>query len=217
MGNVFKGQAQSPAWISRVPGFAVSGKLRRLASASIDRTRGRKSQWLNATHQTPTPARPRRQQLLEQLMQIARISALKEMASGIAHELNQPIGAIATFAQTGERMLSRSEPMIDEARDVLHHISDEALKAGHRHSSHSRPARMAQAPPEPTVQLCRRHRGAAAVLELLAERAGATSRNAAYEPGLPPRRNRSPAHSTRDIRHWCRMPSKRRSARARRR
>jgi C4-dicarboxylate-specific signal transduction histidine kinase len=68
--------------------------------------------------------------LLEQLMQIARTSALEEMASGIAHELNQPIGAITTFAQTGERMLSRTEPMVGEVRELLRYISDEALKAG---------------------------------------------------------------------------------------
>lgn len=68
--------------------------------------------------------------LLEQLMRIARMSALEEMASGIAHELNQPIGAIATFAQTGERMLGLPTPMVGDARDVLHHISNEALKAG---------------------------------------------------------------------------------------
>ncbi len=69
-------------------------------------------------------------QLLEQLMQIARISALEEMASGIAHELNQPIGAIATFAQAAQRMLSRPDPMISSVAEVLQHISDEALNAG---------------------------------------------------------------------------------------
>ena len=69
-------------------------------------------------------------QLLEQLMQIARISALEEMASGFAHELNQPIGAIATFAQAAERMLARPEPMTAAAGDVLKHISTEALNAG---------------------------------------------------------------------------------------
>ena len=42
--------------------------------------------------------------LLEQLLQVARMSALEEMASGIAHELNQPIGAITTFAQAGQRI-----------------------------------------------------------------------------------------------------------------
>jgi len=45
--------------------------------------------------------------ILGQLMEIARSSALAEMASGVAHELNQPLGAIATFSQAGERMLNR--------------------------------------------------------------------------------------------------------------
>jgi signal transduction histidine kinase len=68
--------------------------------------------------------------LLEQLMLIARASALEEMASGFAHELNQPIGAIATFAQAAQRMLTRAEPMTAAAVDVLKHISTEALNAG---------------------------------------------------------------------------------------
>ena len=50
--------------------------------------------------------------ILNQLMEIARVSALAEMASGIAHELNQPLGAIATFSQAGERMLNRPEPLV---------------------------------------------------------------------------------------------------------
>ena len=68
--------------------------------------------------------------LLEQLMQIARMSALEEMASGFAHEINQPIGAIATFAQAAERMLNRPEPAVAPAREVLQHISQQALGAG---------------------------------------------------------------------------------------
>jgi C4-dicarboxylate-specific signal transduction histidine kinase len=68
--------------------------------------------------------------LLERLLQIARISALEEMASGIAHELNQPIGAIATFAQAAQRMLNRPEPMVQPTSEVLQHISQEALNAG---------------------------------------------------------------------------------------
>ena len=68
--------------------------------------------------------------LLEQLLQVARMSALEEMASGIAHELNQPIGAITTFAQAGQRMLERPEPMVGQAAEVMRHISNEALNAG---------------------------------------------------------------------------------------
>jgi two-component system sensor kinase FixL len=68
--------------------------------------------------------------ILNQLMEIARISTLAEMASGIAHELNQPLGAIATFAQAGERMLSRPDPLVDGAADVFRQINQAALGAG---------------------------------------------------------------------------------------
>lgn len=79
---------------------------------------------------TPQQEDHRTALLLEQLLQIARISALEEMASGIAHEINQPIGAITTFAQAARRMLDRPQPMIKETAEVLQHISHEALNAG---------------------------------------------------------------------------------------
>jgi C4-dicarboxylate-specific signal transduction histidine kinase len=85
---------------------------------------------VTASNSELAPAASQTTRLLEQLMQIARISALEEMASGVAHELNQPIGAIATFAQTAERMLARPQPLVGDAHDLLHHISGEALKAG---------------------------------------------------------------------------------------
>ena len=69
-------------------------------------------------------------QILNRLMEIARISALAEMASGIAHELNQPLGAIATFSQAGERMLNRPDPLVDRATEVFRQINHEALSAG---------------------------------------------------------------------------------------
>ena len=63
-------------------------------------------------------------------MEISRLSALTELASGIAHEVNQPLGAIATFAQAGKRMLNRAEPLVEETLDVLRQINDAALSAG---------------------------------------------------------------------------------------
>jgi two-component system sensor kinase FixL len=68
--------------------------------------------------------------LVSQLLEISRISALNELASGIAHELNQPLGAIATFAQAGERMLNRADPLVGETLNVLRQINDAALAAG---------------------------------------------------------------------------------------
>ena len=63
-------------------------------------------------------------------MEISRLSALTELASGIAHELNQPLGAIATYAQAGERMLDRETPLVGETLDVLRQINVAALSAG---------------------------------------------------------------------------------------
>lgn len=74
--------------------------------------------------------RPPSAQLIEQLLNVARASALEEMASGIAHELNQPLGAIATFSQAGERMLARPEPMLAGAIEVLQQINTAAMGAG---------------------------------------------------------------------------------------
>ena len=68
--------------------------------------------------------------ILHQLIEIARTSALAEMASGLSHELNQPLGAIAIFSQAGERMLDRPEPLVGRALEVFRHITHEALDAG---------------------------------------------------------------------------------------
>lgn len=68
--------------------------------------------------------------IFNRLMEIARVSALEELASGIAHELNQPLGAIATFSQAGERMLDREQPLVSRALEVFRQINHEALAAG---------------------------------------------------------------------------------------
>lgn len=99
------------------------------ADLHVGVTPGTEQKAMVNSHQSP-PTQDRTAQLLEQLLQIARVSALEEMASGMAHELNQPIGAIATFAQAAQRMLDRPDPMVRSAVDVLKHISQEALNAG---------------------------------------------------------------------------------------
>lgn len=65
-----------------------------------------------------------------QMVEVARMTALAEMASGLAHELNQPLGAIATYSQAGDRMLDRPIPMVADAMHVFQQINQEALDAG---------------------------------------------------------------------------------------
>jgi len=66
----------------------------------------------------------------ERLMQISRMATLGEMAAGIAHELNQPLSAITTYAHACKRLLSGVSPDLEESRLALHEIAQEALRAG---------------------------------------------------------------------------------------
>jgi two-component system sensor kinase FixL len=66
----------------------------------------------------------------ERLSQVARFAALGEMAAGVAHELNQPLSAIATYAQACDRMLQAPDADLPEVRDALKQISAQALRAG---------------------------------------------------------------------------------------
>lgn len=68
--------------------------------------------------------------IIHRLMELSRVAALADMASGIAHELNQPLGAIATFSQAGDRLLNRPEPMVSRAREVFQQINQQAMSAG---------------------------------------------------------------------------------------
>ena len=92
--------------------------------------------------------------ILNRLMELSRIAALAEMASGIAHELNQPLGAIATFGQAGDRLLNRAEPLVTRAREVFQQISAEAMNAGEgirrirRLFDHAQPTRIRCQMPE---------------------------------------------------------------------
>ena len=64
------------------------------------------------------------------LAQVARFAAMGEMAAGIAHELNQPLSAIATYAQACDRMLDVPAPDLPEIHAALKQVSAQALRAG---------------------------------------------------------------------------------------
>jgi C4-dicarboxylate-specific signal transduction histidine kinase len=67
--------------------------------------------------------------LQERLLQVSRLATLGELSSGIAHELNQPLCAVANYSQACHRLLSQPEPDIDEVRDTLLEITSQALRA----------------------------------------------------------------------------------------
>jgi C4-dicarboxylate-specific signal transduction histidine kinase len=65
-----------------------------------------------------------------QLAHVARLSTLGEMASGIAHELNQPLTSITMNARACVRMLDSSQTAVEACPDVMEKIADEAERAG---------------------------------------------------------------------------------------
>lgn len=66
----------------------------------------------------------------ERLAQVARFASMGELAAGIAHELNQPLSAIATYAQASDRLLSGSQPDLASIQEALRQIASQALRAG---------------------------------------------------------------------------------------
>lgn len=59
----------------------------------------------------------------------ARVSMLGELTASIAHEVNQPLAAIATNAAAGMRWLDRPEPDIAEVRALTQRIIADAQRA----------------------------------------------------------------------------------------
>jgi len=70
-----------------------------------------------------------REQRLE-LMHLSRVAMLGELSGALAHELNQPLTAILSNAQTAQRLIARANPDLDEVREILKDITSEDKRAG---------------------------------------------------------------------------------------
>lgn len=73
----------------------------------------------------------RLQELQSELLHISRLTALGEMASTLAHELNQPLAAISNYISGSQRMLAGQEDQQSKTlREVLGKAANQALRAG---------------------------------------------------------------------------------------
>jgi two-component system sensor kinase FixL len=69
-------------------------------------------------------------EMQSELAHATRLSELGEMAAGIAHEINQPLTAISTYANACHRMLANEQSDAAELLNTLHLITDQAQRAG---------------------------------------------------------------------------------------
>ncbi len=85
----------------------------------------------------------RLQELQSELVHISRLTAMGEMASALAHELNQPLSAIANYMKGSRRLLENST---DDRSALLRDAMDKAARPGlARRADHPPPARFRRA------------------------------------------------------------------------
>ena len=73
----------------------------------------------------------RLQELQAELVHISRLTAMGEMASTLAHELNQPLSAIANYIKGSRRLLDAGGPLkMEMLQGALEKAGEQALRAG---------------------------------------------------------------------------------------
>ena len=72
----------------------------------------------------------RLQELQSELVHVLRLSTMGEMASALAHELNQPLSAIANYLSGARRLMEKVQGQDDRATEAVGKAADQALRAG---------------------------------------------------------------------------------------
>ncbi len=73
----------------------------------------------------------RLQELQSELVHVSRLSAMGEMASALAHELNQPLAAISNYMKGSRRLLAGSaDPNATKIENAMDRAAEQALRAG---------------------------------------------------------------------------------------
>jgi two-component system sensor kinase FixL len=73
----------------------------------------------------------RLQELQSELVHVSRLSAMGEMASALAHELNQPLAAISNYMKGSRRLLAASsDPNRPKIENALDRAAEQAIRAG---------------------------------------------------------------------------------------
>lgn len=91
-----------------------SSAIVRLASIAIERARSDE----------------RSRQQLAQLAHVARLATMGELASGLAHELNQPLCAIVNYAEACVELVGASSGGSEDLRRALAEVARQAQRAG---------------------------------------------------------------------------------------
>ncbi|MGZ4990052.1 MAG: PAS domain S-box protein [Methylobacter sp.] len=67
---------------------------------------------------------------LDELAHVTRLGLMGEMASGIAHEVNQPLAAISSYTQVSLNLINAESPDLVQLAEILYKTQQQALRAG---------------------------------------------------------------------------------------
>jgi PAS domain S-box-containing protein len=70
------------------------------------------------------------QNLRREIVHVGRVSMMGQLASALAHEINQPLGAILRNAEAAELFLQDASPDLEEIRTILADIRKDDQRAG---------------------------------------------------------------------------------------
>jgi two-component system, LuxR family, sensor kinase FixL len=72
----------------------------------------------------------RMRELSNELAHMSRVTALGQLATGLAHEINQPLATVANYAGTLELTLKHANPPDPQTEEMVSQIQRAALRAG---------------------------------------------------------------------------------------
>jgi PAS domain S-box-containing protein len=101
------------------PIFNASGDVVEVVGTQLDVTERKQAE----------EERERLRQLLGELAHINRVTTMGELTASLAHEVNQPIAAAVTDANTCLRWLTRDQPDLEEARQAASRAVKDAKRA----------------------------------------------------------------------------------------
>lgn len=94
-----------------------AGQVQYIIGTGIDITEQRRAEY-------------RARETLEEASRLQRLQTANELATLLAHELNQPLAAIATYAEAGLQLLGQKPLAQDKLTRNLEQISQQSLRAG---------------------------------------------------------------------------------------
>jgi two-component system sensor kinase FixL len=96
--------------------FSADGKPVRRRGVSLDITMRKQAELEAERHRNA-------------VAHLSRVTTLGEISGSLAHELNQPLGAILANAEAAGRALKKDAPDLDEVRAILADIRSDSLRA----------------------------------------------------------------------------------------